>query len=152
MYIYIYLYVYIYVYIYSSRSNHPPAILKHLPESINKRISQLSSDQDAFDSSAHLYQDALRRSNYQHKLSYQSKNNPKMPKRKRSRNITWFNPPFSQNVQSKIGREFLRLLDTHFPKSSPLSKIFFFNFFILASPQGQGHHNSVSQLLWARIT
>ena len=22
----------------------------------------------------------------------------------------------------------------------------------LASPQGQGHHNSVSQLLWARIT
>ena len=108
----------------SSRSNHPSAILKHLPESINKRISQLSSDQDAFDSSAHLYQDALRRSNYQHKLSYQSKNNPKMPKRKRSRNITWFNPPFSQNVQSKIGREFLRLLDTHFPKSSPLSKIF----------------------------
>ena len=25
-------------------------------------------------------------------------------------------------------------------------------FFYLASPQGQGHHNSVSQLLWARIT
>ena len=47
-----------------------------------------------------------------------------MPKRKRSRNITWFNPPFSQNVQLKIGREFLRLLDTHFPKSSRLRKIF----------------------------
>ena len=39
----------------SSRPNHPPATLKHLPESTNKRISQLSSDQDAFDSSAHLY-------------------------------------------------------------------------------------------------
>ena len=25
-------------------------------------------------------------------------------------------------------------------------------FIYLASPQGQGHHNSVSQLLWARIT
>ena len=24
--------------------------------------------------------------------------------------------------------------------------------FYLASPQEQGHHNSVSQLLWARIT
>ena len=24
--------------------------------------------------------------------------------------------------------------------------------FYLASPQGQGHHNSVSQLLWGRIT
>ena len=79
----------------SSRSNHPPAILKHLPEPTNKRTSQLPPDQDAFDSSTHLYQDALRRSNYQHKLSYQSKNNPKMPKRKRSRNTTWFNPPSS---------------------------------------------------------
>ena len=29
---------------------------------------------------------------------------------------------------------------------------FFIIFFYLASPQGQGHHNSVSQLLWARIT
>ena len=28
----------------------------------------------------------------------------------------------------------------------------FFLIFYLASPQGQGHHNSVSQLLWARIT
>ena len=26
------------------------------------------------------------------------------------------------------------------------------SFIYLASPQGQGHHNSVSQLLWARIT
>ena len=26
------------------------------------------------------------------------------------------------------------------------------SFTYLASPQGQGHHNSVSQLLWARIT
>ena len=28
----------------------------------------------------------------------------------------------------------------------------FINFFYLASPQGQGHHNSVNQLLWAPIT
>ena len=29
---------------------------------------------------------------------------------------------------------------------------FLFYFFYLASPQGQGHHNSVRQLLWAHIT
>ena len=28
----------------------------------------------------------------------------------------------------------------------------FLNFILLTLPQGQGHHNSVSQLLWARIT
>ena len=34
----------------------------------------------------------------------------------------------------------------------PVAKLFFFYFlFYLTSPQGQGHHNSVSQLLWARI-
>ena len=30
--------------------------------------------------------------------------------------------------------------------------LFIYLFIYLASPQGQGHHNSVSQLLWARIT
>ena len=30
--------------------------------------------------------------------------------------------------------------------------LFLFILFYLASPQGQGHHNSVSQLLWGRIT
>ena len=34
-------------------------------------------------------------------------NNP----RKRNRNIIWFNPPFSKNVATKIGRYFLNLLD-----------------------------------------
>ena len=28
----------------------------------------------------------------------------------------------------------------------------FFNFILLTLPQGQGHHNSLSQLLWARTT
>ena len=53
-----------------SRSNHPPYIIKHVPKSINKRISSLSSDQSSFDSSAPLYEDALHRSNYNVKLQY----------------------------------------------------------------------------------
>ena len=32
----------------NSHSNHPPSIIKQIPLSVNKRISQLSSDQNAF--------------------------------------------------------------------------------------------------------
>ena len=42
----------------------------------------------------------------------------------RPRNITWFNPPYSQNVETKVGKCFLQLVDKHFPKSNPLHKIF----------------------------
>ena len=46
-------------------------------------------------------------------------------RRKRApRNITWFNPPFSANVKTNIGRKFLNLIDKHFPPSSKLNKIF----------------------------
>ena len=34
----------------------------------------------------------------------------------RKRNIIWFNPPYSMNVQTNIGREFLNLVGKHFPK------------------------------------
>ena len=38
--------------------------------------------------------------------------------RNRSRNIIWFNPPFSQNVKTNIGKLFLKLVKKHFPKVS----------------------------------
>ena len=41
-----------------------------------------------------------------------------------SRNIIWFNPPFSKNVRTNVGRNFLNLIDKHFPASNPLHKIF----------------------------
>ena len=47
------------------RSNHPPLITKQLPSSVNKRISHLSSNKEAFSKSAPLYEAALKRSNYQ---------------------------------------------------------------------------------------
>ena len=33
-------------------------------------------------------------------------------------------PPFSMNVRTNIGREFLKLLDRAFPPDNPLSKLF----------------------------
>ncbi len=46
------------------------SIIKQLPTSINKRISALSADEQTFYESAPIYQNALRHSNFDHKLDY----------------------------------------------------------------------------------
>jgi hypothetical protein len=102
----------------TSRSN----FTKQLPTSVNMRISQLSSNQEAFSKTAPLYEAALRRSNYQADLKYSPNNSNKT--RTLSRNIIWFNPPYSTNVRTNVGRNFLSLVDKHFPPSNPLHKIF----------------------------
>ena len=45
-------------------------------------------------------------------------------KKKRKRNIIWFNPPFSENVATNIGKEFFSLLSKHFPPNNRHHKIF----------------------------
>ena len=109
-----------------SHSNHPPAIVKQLPLSVNRRISSLSSDQQSFNSAAPFYENALRRSNYNQNLQFQPSTEPTAAtnRRRRGRNIIWFNPPFSKNVRTNVARNFLRLIDKHFPRSSPFHKIF----------------------------
>ena len=47
-----------------SWSNHPPNIIRNIPEAINKRLSEISSDEDAFNEAAPLYQEVLRMSGY----------------------------------------------------------------------------------------
>lgn len=44
--------------------------------------------------------------------------------RKRQRNIIWFNPTFSKNVQTNIGRVFLNLIENCFPPNHKLRKLF----------------------------
>ena len=112
------------LYIHRS-SNHPPSILRNLPVSISRRLTEISSDVDAFNDAAPAYNSALKASGYAEQLVY----NPSattMPKRtrNRSRRITWFNPPYNKNVKMNVGRAFLKLLDLHFPRGSKLHKIF----------------------------
>ena len=107
----------------NSHSNHPPSIIKQIPLSVNKRISQLSSDQNAFSAAAPMYEGALNHSNYHVNLHYTPSNNSNGNKR-RQRNIIWFNPPYSKNVRTNVGKIFLNLIDKHFPPSNCLHKIF----------------------------
>ena len=108
-----------------TKSNHPPTILKNIPESIDKRLSEISSDKECFDNAKPIYQEALNKSGYRYNLSFNATlNQSPRPPRNRKRNITWFNPPYSKNVETNVGKCFLSLIDKHFPKSNPLHKIF----------------------------
>ena len=91
---------------------------------INDRIVKLSSNQEMFESNLQPYQDALKKAGYADKLEYKRKEETKKKKqRTRSRNVFWFNPPFSQSIKTNIGATFLGLIDKHFRKSE-LKKYF----------------------------
>ena len=102
----------------NAKSNHPPAILKNIPLAVNRRLSNISSSREVFDNAAPLYQEELDRAGYSHKLEYQEE--VPRTKRKRNRKIIWFNPPYSMNLKTNIGKKFLALLDKHFPRGSVL--------------------------------
>ena len=109
----------------NKNSNHPPSIIKNIPLSINRRLSSISSNDKVFNENIKQHQEALGKSGYDHELKFNpviSTNNKK--KKNRKRNITYFNPPFSHSVKTKVGREFLKILDSSFPPNNPLKKIF----------------------------
>ena len=105
----------------NNESNHPPNIRKQLPKMIEKRLSDLSCNEREFNKARDEYENALRENGFNHKLSFLP---PTVPKRTRSRNIVWFNPPYNAAVTTNIGKRFLTLIDRHFPPNSKYSKIF----------------------------
>ena len=107
----------------NTNSNHPPNIIKQIPETINKRLNELSSNIDIFQDSAPFYNRSLKDSGYTQVLSFNAENPIGRP-RNRSRNILWFNPPYSVNVKSNIAHTFLKLVDKHFPRDHQYNKIF----------------------------
>ena len=55
-------------------SNLPPCIIIQLPTSIEKRISNLSSNETIFNESKEIYQNALEKSGYRQTLKYHPSN------------------------------------------------------------------------------
>ena len=111
----------------NAESNHPPAILKNIPIGINKRISEISANQEVFDLASPLYQAELDRCGYTHQLKYSPPKPNQQTDGKKKRNnrnrVTWFNPPYSLNVETNVGKIFLQLLDTHFPPGHKLRSV-----------------------------
>ena len=108
-----------------TKSNHPPAVIKAIPKGINKRLNEISSDEQSFNSAAPEYQAALEKSGHCFKLKYEATtdNNNPSKRRNRPRKITWFNPPFDLSVENNIGKEFLIAINECFPVGHVLRKI-----------------------------
>ena len=100
----------------------PSAILKQIPKSVGQRVSSRSSSKGEFDKAAPLNNVAFKESAPFVEIDNQERK--KNSKRNRHRNVIWFNPPYSKNVETSFGKRFLKLLDDHFPKSHKLHKIF----------------------------
>ena len=113
----------------NTKSNHPPSILKSLPAAINRRISDISCNEEVFNRNKQHYEDALKRSGHNVTLRYadnsdHTNSSTQRTHRSRKRNIIWFNPPFSKNVKTNVGKIFLGLIKKHFPKDHRYHKIF----------------------------
>ena len=94
------------------KSNHPPVVLKQLPKSIAKRISDISYDENIFCNSISIYSEAFKKSGFNDKLSYSTKaaDFDTSEKKKSKRKVIWFNPPFSLNVKTNVRKILLRLV------------------------------------------
>ena len=55
------------------KSNHPPAVIKSLPQNINNRLNRISANEEIFNAAVPQYQDALKKSEYEHVLMFQQK-------------------------------------------------------------------------------
>ena len=110
----------------NKNSNHPPQIIKNLPSAINRRLSNISANEDLFNKHKSDYENALKSSGHPPELRYEENRETTREtstKKCRQRNVIWFNPPYNMSLQTKIGKSFLALVDKNFPKNHPLHPI-----------------------------
>ena len=86
-------------------------MLKELPKTIGTRISTILSSREIPESSKIEYENVLKISGYKEGLvsenSSVDENDTDEKKKKRKRNIICYNPPYSANVKTNIGKTFL---------------------------------------------
>ena len=105
-----------------NQSNHPRIIKKNLPKGIEKRVSSLCSDEDTFNRHKGLYEGALKEAGYNYQMQYSRPPEKKTTNKKRWPVHIYFNPPFSMNVRTDVGRQFLGLVKKHFPMDGKWGK------------------------------
>ena len=115
----------------NKQSNHPQNIIADIPKAISKRLTNISCNKNVFDRNIDIYQTALRNSGLDATIVYKDQseqaNNVNIEEenqaRKRKRAIIWYNPPYSMNVKTNIGKTFFKLLQKHFPPTHPMYTI-----------------------------
>jgi hypothetical protein len=92
-------------------------LIKNIPAAIERRLVKISCAEEVFLQAVPNYQMELDRRGYNYKLSYNPPVRPTHPPvtKRGCRRITWFNPPYSLDVATNVARDFLELVDRHFP-------------------------------------
>ena len=110
-----------------SKSNHPKSIIKNIPSGVNRRLSENSANENLFKAPIPVYQNAFKDAGYDCELKYEppkEENNNEKEKKKRTRRKCYFNSPFSKNLKTNVGQQFLKIIDKCFPPDNKLYKIF----------------------------
>ena len=73
-----------------------------------------------------MYKEVLTKSGFNDDIIYspvlESSNSER--KNTRKRNVIWFIPPYSMNVETNIGKTFLKLVKKDFPRDNSFHKMF----------------------------
>ena len=112
--------------------NHPPNIIADIPKAIPRRLTNISCNKNVFDRNVDIYQTALKNSGFDGTIIYTDQSEQAQnvnideanQARKHKRAIIWYNPPYSMNVKTNIGKTFFKLLQKHFPPTHPMYTIF----------------------------
>ena len=119
----------------SPMSDHPKMTIRSIPTIVEKRISMLCSSREVHDREKEAFQAKLRRDGHGNirlkflpQLSQQemiARHNEKRDKRKKARQIIWFNPVYTRRLapEAAVGKAFFDALDSSFPEGSNLKKI-----------------------------
>ena len=106
------------------RSNHPPSILKHLPDNINHRLSDIyRATRKRLIAANGVIRELCRPVVLLKSCPIAIRTAQKRPKNWR-RNTIWYNPPYKKNVRTIVGKLFLNLIEKHFPVNNKHHKIF----------------------------
>ena len=100
--------------------NHPPQIIKQLPNFISERLSKKSFNQEICNTLKVEYKDALKKSGCNVDLRYTNNKSEEM----RKWSIILFSPPCTKSVSTNVAKTFLQLTTKYFARSYKLHKIF----------------------------
>ena len=77
----------------NAASNHPPNVIKNIPMGINRRLVEISSNEEIFNEAAEFYQAELDRCGYSHKLVWFENVVNKAKKKKREKGMFFGSTP-----------------------------------------------------------
>ena len=113
-------------------SDHPIKIIESVPKTVAHRINMLCSNNEIFTDVKREYEKELKSQGYKYlTLAFKPVENmeerkarleTKKIKSKSAREIQWFVPPFTKQVDGRtsVGKKFFAIMDSCFPKTHPL--------------------------------